>query len=195
MTPTVLRTIAIDLVQDSDEQKLYHQSANSKRNQLVGIITFRWVEYFTVKQNLVIRRHVGKHAVSPGKGTFLRKTVAFHLVMLKRGFKSELFHEDLNKHADETHFSFRMDNGRTIGFRGDECFKYADVVSGNEGIKMMVRLAWKKNARLETPILVFKILNCAYPIQGVADEFPGVFYRSGIKKRMDGLVFVERLTA
>ena len=59
------------------------------------------------------------------------------------------------EHADETHFIFNMDNGRNIGMRGPEHVKYADVVSGDEGITMMVRISGG-NARIETPFLVFK---------------------------------------
>lgn len=46
MTPAVIRTIAIALVQGANEQKKYHQSSISNRNQLVGRITPSWVEYF-----------------------------------------------------------------------------------------------------------------------------------------------------
>ena len=144
-----------------------------------------------VKHNLVIRRHVGKNAVSPGKRKFIRKTVAFHLGMLKRGFESGQFQEDLIENADETHFIFNMDNGRTIGFRGEECVQYADVVAGDEDMTMMVRLTGGRDARFETPMLVFKNSNCSYPIRGVPDDVPGVSYGSGKNGWMDGPVFVE----
>lgn len=111
MTPAVLRTIAFDLMQDADKQKPYYQFANSNSNQLVAKITPRWVEYFMVKQNLVIRSHVGKHGVSLGNRTFIRKRVDFHLGMLKRGFESGRFYEKLIEKANENHFICNMDNG------------------------------------------------------------------------------------
>eukprot|EP00171_Calliarthron_tuberculosum_P003520 IDg3520t1 len=43
--------------------------------------------------------------------------------------------------ADETHFLFNVDNGRTLGFAGQSEVKYADVVSGGEGMTMLVRLS------------------------------------------------------
>ena len=85
--------------------------------------------------------------------------------MLKRGFESGQFQEDLIENADEIHFIFNMDNGQTIGFRGEECVKYADVVAGDVGMKMMVRLTGGRDAMLETPMLVFKNSNCSYPIK------------------------------
>ena len=33
-----------------------------------------------------------------------------------------------------------MDNGKTLGFRGDDNVKYADVVSAGVGMTMVVRL-------------------------------------------------------
>ncbi len=38
------------------------------------------------------------------------------------------------ENADETHFIYYMDNGRTVCFRGQEEVRYADVVSGNEAL-------------------------------------------------------------
>ncbi len=48
--------------------------------------------------------------------------------------------ENLIENIDETHFVISMDNGRTLGFAGDDNEKYADVVIGGEGITMIVPL-------------------------------------------------------
>ncbi len=58
------------------------------------------------------------------------------------------------ENADETHFVFNMDNGRTVGFRSQEHVRYADVTSRNEGIAMMVRINRGKDAHVEVPMLV-----------------------------------------
>lgn len=42
--------------------------------------------------------------------------------------------------ADEIHFMINMDNGKTLGFCGDEHVPYADVTSGGEALTMLVRL-------------------------------------------------------
>ena len=44
------------------------------------------------------------------------------------------------ENIDETHFFINMDNGRTLGFRGDSNVKYADVVAEGEAMTMVVRL-------------------------------------------------------
>lgn len=88
--------------------------------------------------DLVLRCQAGSLAVSPEKQLYIEKTVAYHFGKLKREFQFGSLIEDLMENADETHFVFNMDNGRKIGFRGDEDVKYADVVSGDEAITMIV---------------------------------------------------------
>jgi hypothetical protein len=57
-------------------------------------------------------------------------TVAYHIGELQRQFEAGMLDEQLLQNADETHFVINMDNGRALGFRGEEVIKYADVVSG-----------------------------------------------------------------
>ena len=42
---------------------------------------------------------------------------------------------------DETHFVINMDNGRTLGFRGDSTIRYVEVVSGGDSMAMVVRIS------------------------------------------------------
>ncbi len=69
----------------------------------------------------------------------------------KKGeFESGQLNENQIENADETHFVFNMDNGRTVGFRSQEHVRYADVPSGNEGITMMVRITGGKDPHVES---------------------------------------------
>lgn len=74
-----------------------------------------------------------------------------------------------------------MDNGRKLGFSGEEDIKYADAVSGGEGMTMLVRLSDGRNVKIKQPFMVLKNSNCSYPISGVADDVPRVSYPSGPK--------------
>ena len=56
--------------------------------------------------------------MSPENQLYIEKAVAFHLGELKKGFESGELDEDLVENADETHFLFNIDNGRTVGMRG-----------------------------------------------------------------------------
>ena len=87
----------------------------------------------------------------------------------------------------------RIDNGLSIGFRGAEEFKYADVVSGDEGMNMMVRITSGRHARVESPMLVFQNQISSYPIRNVPDNVAGVCHRSGLKRWMDQTEFKEWL--
>lgn len=44
------------------------------------------------------------------------------------------------ENAEETHFAINVDNGRTLGFYGDNEMRWADVVSGGEIMTMVVRI-------------------------------------------------------
>ena len=91
--------------------------------------------------------------------------------------------------VDETHFTINMDEGTTFGFCGEVEVKYADVVSGGEGITILVRLIGGRDARIEALFLIFKKTARSYPIRCVLDDFPGVSYRRGPKGWMDTAIF------
>ena len=78
----------------------------------------------------------------------------------------------------ETYFIFNVDNGKTLGFRGDENVKYADVASGGVGMTMVVRIRGGKFARLEPAFTIFQNESRNYPIRGIPDDVPGVAYRT-----------------
>ena len=78
-----------------------------------------------------------------------------------------------------------MDNGRTLGFCGDEDIKYVDFVSEGEPITMMVCITGGKHALVEIIMLIFQNAKHSHPIRGVPDNVPGVCYRSSPKDWMD----------
>jgi hypothetical protein len=43
----------------------------------------------------------------------------YHLGVLQRGFQSREFDENVMENLDETHLVVNLDNGHTLGFRGD----------------------------------------------------------------------------
>ena len=88
--------------------------------------------------NIVGRTQTRKLLVSLAKQTYIQQTIAFHMGELQRGFIQGDLYDDLVENVDETHFIVNMDNGRTLGFRGDDDVKYADVVSGGLGMTMVV---------------------------------------------------------
>lgn len=90
--------------------------------------------------------------------------MAYHMGILARQFHSRELHEDLCKNMDETHFIVNMDNGRTLGFRGDTEVKYTDMVSGGMGMTMVVKVTRGVHGRIAMPFIIFQNLQCSYPI-------------------------------
>ncbi|KAL3687832.1 hypothetical protein R1sor_014141 [Riccia sorocarpa] len=95
------------------------------------------------------------------------------------------------ENVDETHFINIMDNGDTLGFQGDQEVKYEDVVSGGQGMMMIVRLTGGRDPRIETPMIIFQNKDRRYPMRGVPDYIPGVCYRTRPKGWDDTLSFPQ----
>lgn len=185
---------AHSLIRDSDANALYHPSVVVYGKPLMEKVTARWIKHFMSRNKIVLRCQTGKLLVSPQKLLFIEKTVAFHLGVLYRGFTNGTFCEDTIENADETHFVFNMDSGKTLGFIGDNHVKYADVVSGGDPMTMMVRISGGVNAMIHPPMIIFKNGNRSYPIRGIPDNVPGVCYRSSPKGWMDSTVWKEWLS-
>ena len=125
------------------------------------------------QHNVVVRAQTGKLSCSPEKELHVQKTIAFHLGELHRGFASGDIDENLIENMDETHFVVNVDNGRTLGVRGDNDVKYADVVSGGEGMTMMVPITGGAASLIQAPMIIFMNKNRNYPIMQVPDNVPG----------------------
>lgn len=69
--------------------------------------------------------------------------------------KSGELDENYQENMDEIHFLINMNNGRTLGFRGDREVKYAEVVSGGVPITMTVKITGGVHAKICTPFLIF----------------------------------------
>ena len=101
-------------------------------------LTHSWGQQFMHVQNIVLLLQTGCLTCSPQKEIQIERNAVHHLGVLKRGFDSGLFDENLMENIDETHFVVNMNNGRTLGFRGDTSTKYAEVVSGGDSMTLVV---------------------------------------------------------
>jgi hypothetical protein len=88
------------------------------------------MQQFMDVHNVVLLSQKDNLSCSPAKERQIEMNTAYHLGFLWRGFQSRVFDENLMENLDETHFTVNMDNGRTLGSRGDMVVKYADVVAG-----------------------------------------------------------------
>ena len=181
-----MRALALHLVKNSTSTS-YSLNYVDPRSELPisGLLSARWVQAFAERFRIISRAHTGKLLTSPSKEEFIEKEVAYHLCQLCRDFRAGRISENDIENADETHFVINYDNGRTLGFAGEDEVKYAGVVSGGERMAMVVRLSGGLNAKIENPFMVFMDANQSYPIRGVPDDVPGVSHRSGPKGWID----------
>ena len=142
-------------------------------------------------QNIVLLSQTGHLTCSPQKEIQIERNIVHHLGVLKRGFDSGLFDENLMENIDETHFVVNMDNGRTLGFRGDTSTKYTEVVFGGDSMTLVVQISGGRRSMIEAPMLIFTNSNSSYSIRGLDDNIPGVSYRTGPKGRMDQNLFAD----
>ena len=160
---------------------------------ILNQITATWVQAFMDRNNIIGRAQTGKLMVSAAKKEFIERCVAYHLGQMKKQFESGELEEDTIENMDETHFIINMDNGKTLGFKGDNTIKYSDVVSGGTGMTMVVRIVGGKNATITAPFMIFKNENSSYPIKGVSINTHGVSYRSSPKGFMTRKIFTAWL--
>jgi hypothetical protein len=141
--------------------------------------------------NIVLLSQRGRLTCSLQKELQIEMATAYHLGVLHRGFQTNVFDESIMENIDETHFVVNLDNGRTLGFRGDTSVKYADMVSGGDSMTMVIRISGGRRSMIEAPMLVFTNSNSTYPMRGMEDNIPGVCYRTRPKGWMDQALFAE----
>ena len=190
-----LQSLGKHLLENSSSDEYNSLMLDSRtQRQLHTFITARFTQSFADRFGIVSRALTGKYKLSPANIERLEKQVAYHLGFMARGFRSGKLNEDCIENVNETHFFFDVDNGRTLGFSGESEVKYADAVSGGEGMTMVVRLSGGRDAKIQPSFMVFKNANRSYPIRGVPDNVSGVFYRSEPKGWMDKKMVPEWLS-
>jgi hypothetical protein len=149
------------------------------------------MQQFMDVHNIVLLSQRGNLSCSPEKERQIEMNTAYHLGVFQRGFQSRIFDENLMENLDETHFTVNMDNGRTLGFRGDTVVKYADVIAGGDTMTMVIRILGGRRSMVEAPMLIFTNGSSNYPFRGLEDTIPGVCYRTGPKGWLDQALFSQ----
>ena len=187
----LLQELAREILVGPDS-RYNRQSTDPKDGKLlIDKITYSWMQQFLDVHNVTLLCHRGRLTCSPDKERQTEMLVAHHLGVLHRGFLSGLFDENMMENIDETHFVLNCDNGRTLGFRGDDVDKYADVVRGGEFLTLVVRISGGWRSAIEDPMLIFTNVERDYPMRGLPDNVPGVTYRTSPKGWMDQTLFPQ----
>ena len=137
----LLRELTLSILTAPDSEYNIHSVDPKDGILLVTKISNSWIQQFMDSQNVVLLSQRGRLVCSPSKELHIEMQTAYHMGVLHRGFLSGIFQEHLMENLDETHFVVNLDNGKTLGFRGDTTVKYADVVSGIESMTLVVRIS------------------------------------------------------
>ena len=105
--------------------------------------------------NIVLLSQRGNLSCNPEKERQIEMNSTYHLGILQRGFQSGIFDKNLMKNLDEIHFTRNMNNGRTLGFRGNTIIKYTDVIASGDIITIVIRISRNPRSMVEAPMLIF----------------------------------------
>ena len=92
------------------------------------------------------------------------RATTYHLGVLHKDFESGVFYDNLMENVEETHFVVNLDNGHTLGFKGDTTVKYAKVVFGGDSMTKVIRISRGCRSMIEAPMLIFTNSGSNYPI-------------------------------
>lgn len=73
-----------------------------------------------------------------------------------RKFEDGSLNEEYVENPEETHFLINVDDGKTLVFKRDEEMWYAEVVSGGEWMKMILRIIGGEISQIQIPFMIFK---------------------------------------
>jgi hypothetical protein len=161
---------------------------------MMSKLSSAWITRMCAHFGKVSRRQIGNLGLSEEKQLERERAIAHHLGTMKRGFSSVELEDWCVENMDETHLRINMDNGRTIAEIGDRNVKYLDVLSGGQGMTMMVRLSGGAGEIIANPFIVFQNESRSYAIRKVPDNVPCVSYRSQQKGWVDQKVMLEYIS-
>ena len=148
---------------------------------LIDLIDKHFIERYCYTSKFVQRINSGNKRRSVEFTDQLEKSIAFHLEQIACSFSNGEINEGEVENKDETHFVF------------DRSVNYMGVVSGAEGMTVVLRVTGGVNSRIASPFFIFKSRAESYPIAGSPDNNPRVSYRTQRNGWMDGKRFVQWL--
>lgn len=88
-----------------------------------------------------------------------------------------------NKYVTQakTHFCVNFHNYKTLALIGDTNVKYANVVSGDEGMNTMLTIPGSPRVGFEHLFMILKNQYSNFSTRGFADGVSGVCYKTGPK--------------
>lgn len=107
-----------------------------KISRAAGLLFFCWETIFSGIKD-------GKISMSPGKQGMIPCEGFYHLKPLFRDLNSEALREEIVFKSDETHFKVVTNDVNFLAMHDNGKILFDDLVSGIEGMKIMLLLAWR----------------------------------------------------
>lgn len=119
-----LRALAFQIV-NSSFNKSYHGGTMHPGTEIsiTAKIKSQYLQSFCKIYGIFSRALISKLQLSPTKEELILKEVAFHLGFTCLALRFGELHEDNVENADETRFLINMENGRSLGFKGEKDVK------------------------------------------------------------------------
>lgn len=159
----------------------------------VQLINSEFIRRFCDQNYIVRRKMSGNKSKSLEHKIWTDRLIAYHIGVIARGFNDGTFNENTIENMDETHFVYDLDDRLVLARKGTDS-TYKEVVSGGEGMTLVLRLTGGPNAKIQAPFFIFKNALGSYPINGTPDNIEGVSYRSQRAGWMDQKRFIEYLS-
>lgn len=92
---------------------------------------------------------------------------------------------------DAKHFVFNMDNGHTLGFKGELKVNFVELVSCGQKMTLFLRIYCVMHSKFESHMWIFCKERISYAINGVPDTPDCVSYRSNASGWISNAMFVN----
>ena len=156
-------------------------------------IDSNFIERLCELSNLVRRFNSGNKKRSEAFTERTEKNIAFFLGNISREFQSGALDENCVENVDEGHFLYDLDDRYCSAKRGSRDINYLGMVSGSEGVTVVLRVTGGSNSKLASPFFIFRNRLESYSMNGSLDNDPSVSYRTQKNGWMDSTRFVQWL--
>lgn len=147
---------ALHVVHNNFEQSYHFYDINSGKYSAVSVyISARWLHMFCERHSFVSNDATSKVHLSAAKKSFILRNLAYHCGFLFSEIRVDEHCKDYTENSDKPNFLFNVDNGRALGFKGDEDIEWRPFVYRSMEMTTVIRIFRRRKTELEESFMVF----------------------------------------
>lgn len=190
----LLRQPALDVIENFGGPACNNGTSISRTGVLIKeLVCHVWITRFVLCMASVCCAQTAKLLVSPVNLELTDRQDASHIGQLSCDLKSGLLKKEEIFNSDETSFILHLHNKQTLSKNGGTEMKYANLVSGDDSMTLMIALGGGCGCHIKVPMIIFENVFRSYPIRELCDDIPSVTYSSTSKRFMDYALFFDWL--